>query len=426
MIVRWLRRLVLHSIALVGRVFVRHCEGHTPPARILVIKPDHLGDVLLATPALRLLRQRYPDAYIVTLIGPWSRAILANNHDSDVVMTLPFPGFNRGAGPSSLLDPYRMLLRYALLLRAGNFDMALVLRDDHWWGAALALLAGIPCRTGYAVPECRPFLTTALPWNPQQHVSEQGINLVLPHSGKDDDSRTGAQAQRPGKESDMFCDCVSVFRISASDVSPPLVFTPTPAEHAWADDWLMQHGLRRADGQGERFVVIHPGTGGVAKLWLPERWAAVGNALVAGDDVRLVLTGGPGEQELVDAVARLLDQPPLMLVGSASIGQLAALLGRAALVMGVDSGPLHLAVSQQTPTVHLYGPGSSERFGPWGPASRHVVVQCDIACRPCGVFSACPRGTDPPECMAWIGVGDVVGSLPTQTATNRPSCVAHR
>src|SRR5436190_23047184 len=79
---------------------------------------------------------------------------------------------------SSLVMPYCTLLHYTLLLRAGHYDLAIVGRDDHWWGAALVLLAGVPCRIGYAVPECRPFLTTALPWNPRDHVTAQGLALV--------------------------------------------------------------------------------------------------------------------------------------------------------------------------------------------------------------------------------------------------------
>jgi hypothetical protein len=71
-----------------------------------------------------------------------------------------------------------MLLRYALLLRAGRYDLAIIGRDDHWWGAALVLLAGVPRRVGFAVPECRPFLTSALPWNPRDHVTAQGLALV--------------------------------------------------------------------------------------------------------------------------------------------------------------------------------------------------------------------------------------------------------
>jgi heptosyltransferase-2/heptosyltransferase-3 len=351
-------------------------DEDTPPQRILIIKPDHLGDMLLATPALHLLRQQHPDAHIVVLAGPWAAGMLDRNPDVDAVLTLPFPGFARGAARRSPLWPYWLLWRTALLLRAGQFDTALLLRDDHWWGAALAALAGIPRRVGHAVPENRPFLTTALPWQSSEHVTLQALAVV--HS--------------PVAEFPLLPDLT-------------LRYAPAATDHAWAAAWLAQH-IR----PGERLLIIHPGTGGAAKLWPAERWAATANQLVADDPrVRLLLTGGPGEEALVQAVAHQIDQePPLLLVGATSVGQLAALLARATLVLGVDSGPLHLAVSQGAPTVHLFGASDADRFGPWGDPERHVVLRSGLWCSPCGVFAACPRATDPPECMLTLEVAEVV------------------
>jgi heptosyltransferase-2/heptosyltransferase-3 len=300
-------------------------------------------------------------------------------------MTLRFPGFDRGASKSSLFAPYGLLVYYAMLLRAGRFDSAFLLRDDHWWGAALALLAGIPHRHGYAVPACKPLLTTALPWNPRTHVTRQALELVQ--------NATGGQATVYTEDCEQF----------------PLVYTPPADDQTWVQTWLQTHTTSSTRGSGaRRLVVLHPGTGGHTKLWPNARWAAVANRLVAQYGVQIVLTGGPGEEELVQQLASLLSIPPVVLAGTLSIEQLTALLGMATLVMGVDSGPLHLAVSQQTPTLHLYGASDAQRFGPWGVASRHVVVQAHLWCSPCGVFDACPRQTDPPECMDALTVEQVV------------------
>jgi heptosyltransferase-2/heptosyltransferase-3 len=371
-----LRRWLLVALAWVGRCLPTTRATQEPPRRILLIKPDHLGDVLLCTPALRLLRQRHPQAHIVALVGPWSAFVLHRNPDIDDILTLPFPGFERGASARrSPLAPYWLLQRAALLLRAGRFDAALLLRDDHWWGAALMLLAGIPRRIGHAVPECAPFLTTALPWDATEHVTQQALAVVARLDG-----------------------------LPLPERLPMLRYTPSADDDTWAAEWLAAHGI----DQHTRLVVLHPGTGGAAKLWLPERWAAVANALADLPDTRLLLTGGKGEAELVDSVASALRREPLRLVGATSVGQLAALLGRAALVLGVDSGPLHLAVSQGTPSLHLFGPGDARRFGPWGDSTRHVVLRAGLWCSPCGVFAACPRGTDPPECMERLLVAEVL------------------
>ncbi len=389
---RVLRRLLLGLLGLAARPFVRPASG--APTRIVYIKPDHLGDLLLATPALAALRACFPNAQIAALVGPWAALVLARNPDLDALLTCPFPGFERMKRDTrqetgdtrlqqlsrllspvsrllSLARPYVLLLRYAALLRAGRYDAALLGRDDHWWGAALALLAGIPVRVGFATAECRPLLTRALPWRPRDHVTSQGLALVGELAGR----------------------AVGSF---------PARFDPQPADHEWAAGWLREQGIA-----AERLVVIHPGTAGPDKHWLPERWAEVADGLCF-DGAQMVLTGGPGEQALVAQVAGAMRAEAAQLAGATSLGQLAALLGQAQLVLGVDSGPLHLAAAQGRPTVHLYGPGDDARFGPWGSRARHVVVREELWCSPCGVFSACPRGLALPECMGRIAVARVL------------------
>jgi len=393
---RSLRLLILYILAFLGRPLVRRSVDR--PDAVLYIKPDHLGDLLLATPALAALRQSLPGVHITALVGPWSELVLRRNPDVDVLLTCPFPGFTRQPKiedrhtRSSIFDlrssifnrcwstikPYLMLLRYALLLRAGRYDLAILGRDDHWWGAALALLAGIPRRVGFAVPECRPFLTDVLPWNPRDHVTAQGLALVEAAMGDQPGVRQAQYAAR---------------------------FDSAPHDHRWAAEWLGAQGIATHD----KLVVLHPGTGGPAKLWFAERWAAVADALIA-EGARLVITGGPGEQALVAEVAAHMRAKAPTLAGQTTVGQLAALLRRAALVLGVDSGPLHLAAAQGVPTLHLYGPGDAGRFGPWGDPARHVVLRADLWCSPCGVFAACPRGLGRPECMKRLDAAQVVGA----------------
>ena len=373
---RTLRLLLLRLLALAARAWV--LPRRATIARVLYLKPDHLGDILLATPVLAALRARQPQAHITAMVGPWSAGMLARNPDIDTILTCLFPGFERQAPAGGRLmrrlRPYVLLIHYGMLLRRGNYDVALIGRDDHWWGAALALLAGIPLRIGFAVPECRPFLSVALPWNAHDHVTAQGLALV--------------QAL-PGPPLPAYI---------------PARFTPAPADHAWAESWLRENTLA-----AERLVIIHPGTAGPDKLWFPERWAAVADELVRAG-AQLVLTGGPGEEALVAAVAAAMHTPAIQLAGRTSVGQLAALLGRASLVLGVDSGPLHIAAAQAIPSIHLYGPGDAGRFGPWGDPAQHRVIRAELWCSPCGVFSACPRGLAQPECMQQIATEQVLAA----------------
>lgn len=404
---RTLRLALLNILALIARPFVR--QPVSTLRNILYIKPDHLGDLLLATPVLNALRARFPEARITALVGPWSAIVLERNPDIDALLTCPFPGFARRTtnderratndGPrtisihrlQALIEPYRILLQYAILLRATRYDIAIIGRDDHWWGAALALLAGIPHRVGFAVPECRPFLTQALPWNPHEHVTAQGLSLVA------------------AAESVVCSPLQTHDARRTTDHGPRTTarFDPAPADIQWAEEWLREREIMPE----ERLIVIHPGTGGPTKFWPAERWAAVGDALGAKTDVRLLITGGPGEETLVKRVATAMRHPPMTLAGHASFGQLAAILQRAAFVLGVDSGPLHLAAALGVPSLHLFGPSDAERFGPWGNQERHVILRAGVYCSPCNVFNACPRGLAQPECMTQIDVYDVIATV---------------
>jgi ADP-heptose:LPS heptosyltransferase len=95
------------------------------------------------------------------------------------------------------------------------------------------------------------------------------------------------------------------------------------------------------------------------------------------------------------------------------IGMLAALFERARLVLGVDSGPLHLATAVGTPTVRLYGPTSAAIFGPWGPSSAHVALTSELACAPCGRLDYRPDELAAHPCVRLIAPAAVISAAQT-------------
>ncbi|MEI2689615.1 MAG: glycosyltransferase family 9 protein [Anaerolineae bacterium] len=369
-----------------------------PPQRVLVIRPDHLGDLLFATPALHLLRASLPDAHIAALVGPWGEAVLAGNPDLDQILTCPFPGFTRQA-KGDLLAPYRLLRGEATRLADLHFDLALVLRFDHWWGSWLAAAAGIPQRLGYAVDEVAPFLTRAIPYVRGRHEVVQNLALALAAAADSEqlavnsgqlaaigeqmavnsgqlavNSDLGSQVRgvggrgRGGTVGDFDSQWRLRFEVSAEDEAAAAALLPA----------------------GDRpLVAIHPGSGAAVKRWRSAAWAELATRLAVDLGAQVVFTGSAGEAELIDPVLALLaagsslPARPISLAGQTSLGVLAALYRRCALVVGPDSGPLHLAVAVGAPTVHLYGPVDRRTFGPWGSPQRHAVVTSDWGCIPC-------------------------------------------
>ena len=368
------RRLRLALLLLFARLsapFFPH-RGGVALSRILVIRPDHLGDLLFATPALRALREALPQAHITAMVGPWGREVLQGNPCLDELITCPFPGFTRRP-KASLWEPYVLLKRWSERLRTLHFDVALILRFDHWWGALLAYLARIPCRTGYAVPEVAPFLTMAVTYVPGRHEVEQNLALV--------EAITGREARRG-----------------------PLEFPLTAADRRWAEEYLARQGVPK----GKPLVCLHPGAGAPVKLWRPEAWARLADELVRRFHACILITGSMQELDLAWDVASRMEERAIVAAGRTSLAQLAALMARSQLVIGPDSGPLHLAVAVGTPTVHLYGPVDWHTFGPWGDPHRHLVLTSRMSCIPCNRLDYSPSELPRHPCVRNIRVDQVL------------------
>lgn len=337
------------------------------PRHVLFVRPDHLGDVLLTTPAFALARQAWPGARLTALVGPWGRPALEGNPDLDAVLTCRFPGFDRSRRDGGAAIVARLLLTGWMVRRLG-VDLGITLRRDFWWGAALLALGGVPQRYGYAAPDVCPFLTRSLRLT-EHHEARLALDLV----------RAAAPAAPPH--------------------DPPLRFCPTTSDRAWAQrvvgeaSWEM--GGRQAlapCGQAARslsegqppLVVINPGAGMPVKQWSVGQWVEVGRRLRAAYGAQLALTGSATERPLCDALAAALGAPPpLVLAGETTWGQLAALLERCQLALGPDCGTLHLAVAMGVPSLALFGPAEPGRYGPWGNPRRHLALRSPWPCVPC-------------------------------------------
>lgn len=338
---------------------------------MLLIRPDHLGDLLLTSPTVELLRKALPHAHLAMMVGPWSAEVARRDPLLDELLLCPFPGFTREP-MGSPLAPYRLLWRTAAELRRGRYDAALLLRFDHWWGAWLAALAGIPIRAGHAVPEVRPFLTHPIDPPGRGHWVEQSLETAKRLLGV-----WGVSAESAGRQ-------------------PALRFGLRGEDELAADGLLAELGLDRR----RPLVVFHPGSGSPMKLWPNDRWIELG-WMLAARGARIVVTGSPAETGMDERIAGAIPDGR-SLAGRTDLGSLAALFRRSALVVGTDNGPLHLAVALDVPSVHLFGPTDPAVFGPWGDASRHRVVAAGWPGPPCGRLDLQPPAGGYAPCMGAI------------------------
>ncbi|MEP7293674.1 MAG: glycosyltransferase family 9 protein, partial [Chloroflexota bacterium] len=257
-----LRRAVVTAAAAIPVPQMREASD-----RILLLRPDHMGDVLLTTPAVHALRAAEPHAELHALVGPWSANVLANFSDLDVVLTLPYPGFSRH-DKIDWRSPYKLVLESARILRKVGYGTAIIFRPDHWWGALLAHLAGIPRRIGYNLPEVAPFLTERI--EPRhEHAVMQSARLVEPLTGTLDANAL------------------------------PLDFPVDAADRGWVTGYLDEWGV----AEGTPLIAIHPGSGAWVKAWDEANWAYVADTLADQLDGLVILTGSDHELPLCQRIA---------------------------------------------------------------------------------------------------------------------------
>jgi heptosyltransferase-2/heptosyltransferase-3 len=187
----------------------------------------------------------------------------------------------------------------------------------------------------------------------------------------------------------------------------PTRYLVSEADRAWAATRLEVWAQERGDPATPR-VAIHAGAGALVKQWSLENWAEVADALHSRAGAAIVLTGGPGEGWLTAGIAARMRGASLDLSGQTSFGQLAALYSRCDLVLGSDSGPLHLAVAAGAKTIHLYGPVPAAKFGPWGDPARNVVLNSPFLCAPCDRLDWSPAALRLHPCVAAIRPQDVI------------------
>jgi ADP-heptose:LPS heptosyltransferase len=372
------REIRLNVLKSIGRLTSQRPEAPLRGnARVLLIRPDHIGDVLLTTPALALLRQSMPSAYLAALVGPWSADVIRRGPPINAVSTCEFPGFTRRSS-RWVGEPY-FELRRARELRRQHFDLAIIARPDHWWGALLAAAAGIPHRVGFNVPECAPFLTETLEAPPEAHVAE--LSLML--------------ADRVAK--------MAGATVPITDRRP--IFNVMETERLQARDAISRI---RFDADGP-LIVLHPGAGTELKLWPSEHWASTLDLLRERENARTIIVSASSERSIVDRIQDASRFEHAYLNTDRGLGFLAAVLETADVVLGSDNGPLHLAAAMGAATVRLYGPTDPALFGPWPSDERQVVLRAMTPCSPCGYVTDPPCGaTTRPLCLMEQSPQDIV------------------
>jgi len=309
----------------------------------LVVQTSFLGDVVLTTPLIAELARRGEVDVLATRPGA---EILSNNPAIRSTIVYEKRDADRGLAGFA---------RIARRLRNTPYDVAYMAQGS-LRSAALALTAGIRHRVGFDTSAGRALYTERVRYQPDRHHVERLLSLA-------------------------FSDC-------ADPLQPDQV---RPRLYPGDDECRVVDKLLEGAGIGEGFVALAPGS-----AWGTKRWPFYPElATLVAEDFPVVVVGGNGDVEAGNIIlAQLTEGRGLNAAGRLSLLASAEIIGRAAVLVGNDSAPQHLASAMGTRTVTIYGPTVPDfGFGPLAPGSETAGVS-GLACRPCDRHgpARCPLG----------------------------------
>ncbi len=334
--------------------------------RVLLVRLDNLGDVLVTTPAIHAVKQSLPQAALTLLASPIGAQAGRLNPDIDDVIVYQAPW----------MDPWERLpqdtgreQQIIAVLRERRFDAAIIFtsfRQSSLPSAYLCYLADIPLRLAASIDGPGSLLTTRHK-HPEHmmHEVERGLDLV------------GA--------------------IGLGTVERDLVLRIPDDARSTAADLLHAYGIDNA----HPLVVLHPGCTMPARTYPAAMFAEVADLLVERLDATVVLTGASDETKLVEEVRRAMRPEhasrALPLAGVLPFPAFGALIERADLTITNNTGPMHIAAAVKTPVVALFAlTNPPEQWGPW--QVPHRLLNHDVPCRIC-YSRICPYGH---ECLRLV------------------------
>lgn len=329
--------------------------------RILVSRTDRIGDVLISTPVLESLRERYPASYLAVMVSPYTKDLVEGNPYVDEVVVFD----------KDKITGLRKTLAFSRQLSQKAFDVAVILHPTvrvH----LLCFLAGIKERIGYN--RKTPFLLTkTIP-----HKKQEGVKHELEYN----------------------YDLLKL--VGVSEVNHRLYMPIRPSSEEFVEDLLRKEGMSRED----RIVAVSPAASCISRRWSIRKFAEVIDRLEDSCGVKVVIVADTIHKFIAQELVRLSRTAPKDFSGRLNLSQLASLFRRSALVISNDSGPVHMAVAVGTPVISIFGrnqPGlSPKRWGPLGASD--VVLHKKTDCSVC-LAHACENDF---KCLEAITVEEVV------------------
>ena len=321
--------------------------------KILIINPYGIGDVLFCTPLIRTLRKTYPKSTIAVLLGSRTEAILELNPNINALFT-----YNKDHSRSlPLLRKMIYITNLLFSIRKQNFDLCFDLSNNDEYGFLAKFIWGIPIRIGFNYKNRGRFLT-------------HKMKLKNGFSGK--------------HVIEHYNALLKFLNIDPSLIEKKLDFYNDPSQKEWLQKLWAQHHIREKD----ILICILPG-GGASwgtqakyRYWPPSYFSNLADSLIKHYGAKVFIIGSSSEKNLCAEVLQHMKYPAINLSGQTTLHQLGILMKQSHLVIGSESGPLHLATALDCTTMPIYGPVDEKVYGPHIAKSQRSFYNSS-PCRPC-------------------------------------------
>ena len=309
--------------------------------KILLVRLDRIGDVILSTPAIRAIRDAYPESYIAFMVRPYAAEVVEGNPYLNEIIIYDKEGEQKDLFGN---------LKFIQLLRKENFDLAIILHPTIRTHIVTSL-AGIPIRVGYD-RKWGFLLTKRIP---------HGKQFGLKH------------------EIDYTLNILEYIGVKAKDKT---LYVPLKERSERKIDGLFAaSGVKKDD----TVIAINSGASCISKRWGQKQFAKVGELLMNKYGAKIIIICGPKDKPFGDKVASLLKENCINLSGKTSVSDVASVLKRSRLFISNDSGPVHIACAVGTPAIAIFGRSdrglSPERWGPSG--NKDIILHKYVGCKVC-------------------------------------------
>lgn len=343
--------------------------------KILVIRLDHIGDVILTSPVFKALRNRYPHAEIVAMVGSWSVQVLENNkRDINRLMVYDAPWWKsvRPGEKKQALSNIAAFFRMILLIRKEKFDLAIEPRGDFRQIFFFGYLADVKYALSFDRSGGAYLLSENVPFEEGSHELDKSAMLLQ--------------------------------RLGIADIERSCSPEVTKEDKGFSESFIKERSL-----ENKKIVVIAPGARVRLKTWPESRFIELTKWLLGNyRDTVVLFLGSKGEEKFSELLKFTLtaEVRAIDLIGKTSITQTYALLNKSSLIISHDGPVSHMASSLEVPAIVLFGPTSQGRFKPYG---NHIIaLQKKYDCSPC-LLKNCRVNKDSRAslCMEAISIGEV-------------------